>query len=336
MRDLRVKINAVNSVRMELMGIATLLVVLDHSKIFEWNGHFGILKKLFSEGGMGVDIFLLLSGIGMYYSFAKSEDRGEFYKRRFWRIIPIYLPLAIFFLAIIEYLGQFNLINYILRVTTISYWINEDGIYWYWYVSYILVFYLIYPLIYKYLLKDVNPIIPIAFVLIVELIILIFFNQHYVKTQLAFSRLPITILACYLGKYAYEEKEVKVISIGALLVPFVLLRGIRIAFVPEIYEAWVTFLVKTANMFFIVFFVYLYYGMRKKIFSFIKKVLQFFGKYSFEIYLIHVSLIHVSSIMFSGLENVSVLFYFGVIIPAALVMSCFYQWLVKACLRLNG
>lgn len=151
MRDLRVKINAVNLVRVELMGIATLLVLLNHSKIFEWNGHFGILKKLFSEGGMGVDIFLLLSGIGMYYSFVKSKDRGEFYKRRFLRIIPIYLPLAIIFLAIIEYLGRFNVINYVLRVMTVSFWINGDGIYWY--VSYILVFYLLYPFIYRYLLE---------------------------------------------------------------------------------------------------------------------------------------------------------------------------------------
>lgn len=255
----RVKINAVNSVRAELMGIATLLVLLNHSKGFEWNGHLDILKKLFSEGGMGVDIFLLLSGIGMYYSFAKREDRGEFYKRRFMRIIPIYLPLAILFLAIIEYLEKFSLLNYVLRVMTVSYWIKGDGIYWY--VSYILVFYLLYPFIYKYLLKgDVKPVIPITFMFAVEIIVLIFFNQHYIKMQLALSRLPITILACYLGKYAYEEKEVKAISIGALLVPFVLLRGIRIVFVREIYEALVTFLVKTANMFFAIFFAYFYGG----------------------------------------------------------------------------
>lgn len=178
-----------------------------------------------------------------------------------------------------------------------------------------------------------KPIIPIAVMFAVEAIVLIFFNQYYVKTQLALSRLPITIWACYLGKYAYEEKEVKVISIGALLVPFALLRGIRIAFVPEIYEALVTFLVKTANMFFIIFFVYLYYGMRKMIFPLIKNVLQFFGKYSLEIYLIHMSLI---TITFARLENVSVLFYFGIIVPVTLVISCFYQWLVKAFLRLNG
>lgn len=332
MRDLRVKINAVNSVRAELMGLATLLVLLNHSKTFEWYGRLGILKKLFSEGGVGVDIFLLLSGIGMYYSFAKGEDKSGFYKRRFLRIIPIYLPLAIIFLAILEYWGKFHLANYILRVTTASYWINGDGIYWY--VSYILIFYLLYPFIYKYLLKgDVNPFLPIALMFAVEAVVLIFFNQYYVKTQLALSRLPITIWACYLGKYAYEEKEVKAISIGALLVPFMILRGFRIAFVPETYEALVTFLVKTANMFLIIFFVYFYYGMRNMIFSWIKNVLQFFGKYSLEIYLIHISLI---TITFVKLENVSVLFYFGIIVPATLVMSCFYQRMVKALLHLNG
>lgn len=325
----KVKINAINSVRAELMGIATLLVLLNHSKGFAWNGHLGILRKLFSEGGMGVDIFLLLSGIGLYYSFAKNEGRKEFYKRRFLRIMPIYLPLAMIFLAILECLGKCNSLNYVLRVTTVSYWLSGDGIYWY--VSYILVFYLLYPFIYKYLIKGgVNPVIPIAFMFSVEIVVLIFFNEYYVKTQLAFSRLPITILACYLGKYAYEEKEVKIINIGALLVPFVLLRGIRILFVSEVHEAMVTFLVKTANMFFVLFFVYLYYAIRPMVFSFIKNILQFFGGCSLEIYLIHISLM---TIAFIKLENVSVLFYFCVIVPAALVMSYFYHRLVEIFLK---
>jgi len=333
MRETKVKIDAINSVRAELMGIATLLVLLNHSKIFEWNGHLGILKKLFSEGGMGVDIFLLLSGIGMYYSFAKREDIGAFYKRRMLRVIPVYLPLAVTFLAILEVEGggQLNWGNYLLRVTTASYWINGDVIYWY--VSYILIFYLLYPLIYKYLLKGkINPVIPIALMFVVEVIVLLFFNPYYAKVQ-SFSRLPITVLACYLGKYAYEEKEVKVINIVALLGPFILLRGIRIAFVPEIYEAWVTFLVKTANMFFIIFFCYLYYGIRRVILSPIKSMLQFLGKNSLEIYIIHISL---TFITIAGLENVNVLFYFGVIIPVTLVMSCFYHWLVEVCLRSIG
>lgn len=35
MRDSRIKINVVNSIRTELMGIAALLVLLNHSKIFD-------------------------------------------------------------------------------------------------------------------------------------------------------------------------------------------------------------------------------------------------------------------------------------------------------------
>jgi len=332
MRETKVKINAINSVRAELMGIATLSVLLNHSRGFGWNGHLDILKKLFAEGSMGVDFFLLLSGVGMYYSFAKREDIGAFYKRRMLRVIPVYLPLAVIFLAILESKGEFDWFHYILRVTTASYWINGDDTYWY--VAYILIFYLLYPLIYKYLLKGkINSVIPITLMFAVEVIILLFFNSYYVKMQLAFSRLPITVLACYLGKDAYEEKEAKVISIVALLGPFILLRGIRIAFVPEIYEAWVTFLVKTANIFFVIFFCYLYYEIGRAIFPPIKRMLQFFGKRSLEIYLIHVSLMLIT---FSRLENASVLFYFGVIVPAALVMSFLYHWLVEVCLRRIG
>lgn len=331
MKEHKVKWNVTNSVRTELMGIATLLVVLNHSKCFEWNSHLEIMKKLFSEGGIGVDIFLLLSGMGLYYSFSKCTDRKEFYRRRFLRIIPVYLPLAIIFAAIIGYFGgggRLNLLDYVLRVMTISYWIKGDGIYWY--VSYILVFYLLYPLIYKYLLqKDVKPMIPIACMFVVEVVFLVFFNEYYVMLQLALSRLPITILACYLGKYAYEEKEVSIIRIVTLLIPFLLLRGIRIIFVPEMYEALVTFLVKTANMFLIIFFVYFYWGIDKFIFPIIKRVFSFVGRYSLEIYLIHMSLI---SIVHDILGYDNVLIYFILIVPGTVIISYLYQWGVKKCL----
>lgn len=326
MKEFKVKFNAINSVRAELMGISTILVLLNHSKCFEWNGKFEIIKKIFSEGGIGVDIFLLLSGIGLYYSFSKGEDRKEFYKRRLIRVIPIYLPLAIIFLGIIECLGNFNLLNYFLRVTSISYWINGDGIYWY--VSYILVFYLIYPYIYKYILKrNISPVVSIALMFLVEAVVLLLFNQYYVGIHLALSRLPITILACYLGRYAHEEKKVNIVGIAALLIPFILLRGIRIIYVPEMNEALVTFLVKTANMFFVIFFCYFYYGIDRFLFPFVKKLLRFFGRYSLEIYIIHMSLL---TIVLALYNNVHVLFYFGIIVPVTLMLSCLYQWLIKS------
>ena len=80
--------------RMEILGIATLLVVMHHSKDYNWIGYPYIIFKLCLLGSIGVDVFLLLSGIGLYYSMKKCGNTLTFYKHRLLRIFPSYLLMA--------------------------------------------------------------------------------------------------------------------------------------------------------------------------------------------------------------------------------------------------
>lgn len=55
--------------RSELMGIATMLIIVCHAPAYgveipAW------LSRVLSSGGFGVDIFLFLSGMGMYHSLS--------------------------------------------------------------------------------------------------------------------------------------------------------------------------------------------------------------------------------------------------------------------------
>ena len=85
--------------RTQMMGIATLMIIICHScasKVIMPS----FLAYLFRFGNIGVDIFLFLSGIGLYYSLSKNnlsskEDYTSFYKRRFYRI---YIPYLIVFI----------------------------------------------------------------------------------------------------------------------------------------------------------------------------------------------------------------------------------------------
>ena len=77
--------------RSALMGVATLWVMLFHAYPFE----FGVLPldAFKAVGFCGVDLFILLSGMGLSVSLqrrAGQERLGAYYRRRLSRILPAY------------------------------------------------------------------------------------------------------------------------------------------------------------------------------------------------------------------------------------------------------
>src|ERR1700678_2076161 len=66
----------------ELKGLAILLIILYHAGgVLVWQN--------FLHGDLGVDIFVLLSGVGIALS-SRVETAGQFLRRRLWRIFPAY------------------------------------------------------------------------------------------------------------------------------------------------------------------------------------------------------------------------------------------------------
>lgn len=65
-------VNDISKYRSQLMGIATLLVIFGHSA---GNGVVmpSWMESLCGLASVGVDIFLLVSGLGLWYSLQKSE-----------------------------------------------------------------------------------------------------------------------------------------------------------------------------------------------------------------------------------------------------------------------
>ncbi|MBR5764245.1 MAG: acyltransferase, partial [Bacteroidaceae bacterium] len=61
--------------RSSLMGIAIFLVVLFHAPHIFPDTFFDLIQ---SQGNLGVDIFFLISGIGLFFSWTKNPDAGLF------------------------------------------------------------------------------------------------------------------------------------------------------------------------------------------------------------------------------------------------------------------
>lgn len=85
-----------------IMGFAILWIMVYHSKV-----HFTFLPPLLSSaltqiksvGYGGVELFLFLSGFGLYQSLVKNPEVLTFYARRLRRILPAYLPVLLLWLC---------------------------------------------------------------------------------------------------------------------------------------------------------------------------------------------------------------------------------------------
>lgn len=133
------------------MGIATLMIVFFHmSANLEAIPFLYFLKQICD---LGVDIFLILSGYGIYCSLNKRLKLGVFYNKRFLRIIPEYLCIGILWYALINLVMNHNgFISFFKDITLLSYWL--DGTLSSWFVATILVFYIISPIVFELIKKQ--------------------------------------------------------------------------------------------------------------------------------------------------------------------------------------
>src|ERR1035437_10841661 len=74
-----ISLSILSEFRSELMGFAMLMVVFYHIAIDINSSLFAFLHY---HGGFGVDVFLLLSGLGLYFSTKKGLNLKEFYLKR--------------------------------------------------------------------------------------------------------------------------------------------------------------------------------------------------------------------------------------------------------------
>jgi len=136
----------------ELKGLAILLVVLSHIGYFLVNDH-RFLLPLSNYAGVGVDLFLLLSGYGLTMSaLQKPLSRLQFYKKR---LIRLYIPVAviIIFFLILDALILKRTYPLVLSIKNFLGFFPSADLYNdidspLWFITLLLSYYVIFPLIF--------------------------------------------------------------------------------------------------------------------------------------------------------------------------------------------
>ena len=133
--------------RTELMGAAMLWVMLFHASGLE----FGIpLLNLVRKAGFGgVDMFILLSAMGLAMSLSRREqDYSAFMARRGARILPAYYLVMIpYTLTLILTQGR-PWAALLWNSTLLYYWMRSSGAF-NWYVAGAMTFYAVTPFCFR-------------------------------------------------------------------------------------------------------------------------------------------------------------------------------------------
>ena len=127
--------------RTQLMGLAALMIVVCHAPSYGVEMPEAV-DGLLRRGGLGVDIFLLLSGLGCWYSLSKGQALRSWYSKRFMRIFVPYLFMQIpfWFWRMID--GTFSLSHELLVFSTAGFWLYHAGA---WFIALLVPLYLLTP-----------------------------------------------------------------------------------------------------------------------------------------------------------------------------------------------
>lgn len=134
------ELSDISKYRSQLMGWAIVWIMMLHFTFIQIKP----LGFIAQYGFAGVEIFMMVSGLGIYFSLDKNNDIGHYYKRRIIRIFPTYYIIGAF--ASI-FLFQDNFFSFLYRYSTMGFWIGGPS--WEWYVPSIVALYIIAPFLKK-------------------------------------------------------------------------------------------------------------------------------------------------------------------------------------------
>lgn len=270
--------------RSELMGFACLWVMLHHNP-FDWPRALGLLESFARYGNLGVDIFLLLSGVGLCFAWQKTPKLSTFYARRLVRVLVPYALIAVPYWVWRDlWLGGGD---FWLDVTQLS--LPLRGVITTWYIPAITVFYLLYPLIARVIFSG-EPKTRCVYLCGVVMLLCLHLNysgsEIYRNCEIALTRTVIFIIGCMLGKFVREDKPMEDCLVPLSLLCLMLNSSLRRHVSPG--DVWIRFSYIPLALAVTVLLLWLLQKLDGAVR--LRRFLRFFGERSLELYLSHVLL----------------------------------------------
>lgn len=279
------RIKSIDSLR----GIACLIVLIAH--IISTNPNFGIYAS--GCGKIGVWCFMVLSGFLTFLPYASGKEVKlenkftyviEYYKRKLVKLYPAYI-VALALALVLGFLADANsVINHLICV---------EGVGHFWYMPVIIKFYIIAPLFILLLGYLKEKLFVVLVSVLAMLACIIFPFTTYIENSInLYWYLPVFLIGCLLA-YIYvrikdtHSKILNVMSLISVICIFLLTPIMREIIWGMEPSGWL----QNKYLIFAILWSVVILGILKndKWSDTLSncKLLQFMGKISFEVYLIH-------------------------------------------------
>ena len=220
MRIPDIELANVSRFRGELMGAAMLFIMLFHVSLPRWDMFFGLRRM----GNIGVDIFLFLSGVGLWFAWMKRANMKHFFRRRYIRIYPAWLIIACLY-----YIPRFHggdLMAWIDLIGDITinwdFWLHDELTFWY--IPATMMLYLFAPA-YMELIRR-HPIyrwLPVAMIMWCILVQWVTPIHHAVgHLEIFWSRVPIFFIGINMGEMVRKKLQIDGTGIYLIILLFVM------------------------------------------------------------------------------------------------------------------
>lgn len=213
--------------RGELMGMAMLFVILFHVGLPRDDAFFGLRRM----GNIGVDMFLFLSGVGLWFSWTKHPSLRQFFSRRFIRIYPTWIIMAslfyipdLYFPDVVGHGGHSENITDLIGDITVNwdFWLHDELTFWY--IPATMMLYLFTPaymiLIIRHPVYRWLPVMMIMWCILVQYVTPI--HQAVGHLEIFWSRVPIYFIGINLGAAIQRKQTMDGTSIWMIVLMFVM------------------------------------------------------------------------------------------------------------------
>lgn len=211
------KYSLLSKYRSELMGVAMLAVMLFHAGDLDLGLRF--LNDLRQLGFGGVDIFMLLSGMGLAMSLSRREQEyGAFMGRRLRRILPAYYAVMLPYTLCLFLVGRALLSTFIWNTALLNFWVGPMGGF-NWYITGIVTFYILTPQTVRFLREHPRLRVPALLAVTVLSVGLsqILIRDTYWNHVAVIYRAPMYFAGLVIGLWIAEGRKLAAADAAALI-----------------------------------------------------------------------------------------------------------------------
>jgi len=291
--------NIISEYRQEIFGIAIISIIIFHyTEDAYWLEGASQLTYIFCRcwyhllSSVGVDVFAFLSGMGVYHSMCANSNVKTFYYKRLKRVlVPYFIVGGVFWFIRDLFLEKTGWLHLLYDLSLLSFW--KEGNKALWYIAFIVAAYILFPGAYFLAEKNTKYRNLIIIVIMITTCIFTciygyFYPESLANIEIAIGRFLAFELGFLLGKSIRDNDEIKKFHIVTYIFCIFVCVLAKMICTDATFKIVIT---RWRNAFYGLILILISCIVLEKIRnqSILKRVLRWFGRYTLELYLLHVS-----------------------------------------------